>query len=91
MTAWLDLIAMWLIVFAPIVSQLVASARADEPVAPLCSALQPGTGAPEHHAPRSALDACGQCNLLAHHVAAPSIPPRVRIVVARIESMNRGR
>jgi hypothetical protein len=73
LTAWLGLIAMWLIVFAPVVSQLVASARADEPVAALCSAVQPST--PEHHAPIDSLDACGYCNLLTHHVAAPSIPP----------------
>jgi hypothetical protein len=73
LTAWLGLIAMWLIVFAPVVSQLAASARADEPVAALCSAVQPST--PEHHAPIDSLDACGYCNLLTHHVAAPSIPP----------------
>jgi hypothetical protein len=48
LTAWLGLITMWLIVFAPLVSQLVASARADEPVAALCSALQSST--PAHHA-----------------------------------------
>lgn len=73
LTAWLGLIAMWLIVFAPVVSQLVASARADEPVAALCSAAQSST--PEHHAPVTSLDACGYCNLLTHHVAAPPIPP----------------
>jgi hypothetical protein len=73
LTAWLGLIAMWLIVFAPVVSQLVVSARADEPVAALCSAAQPGS--PEHHDPISSLDACGYCNLLAHHVVAPPVPP----------------
>jgi hypothetical protein len=73
LTAWLGLIAMWLIVFAPMVSQLVASARADEPVAALCSAEQPST--PDHHTAHDSLDACGYCSLLAHHVAAPPLPP----------------
>ncbi|WP_144110432.1 DUF2946 domain-containing protein [Paraburkholderia sp. BCC1886] len=41
-TAWLGLVAMWLVVFAPLVSQLLASAQANEPIAALCSALQPG-------------------------------------------------
>lgn len=74
MTAWLGLIAMWLLVLAPSVSRLLESARADEPVAILCSAVQPG---PAHHAPRDRFDACGYCTLLAHHVAAPTLPPRV--------------
>lgn len=73
LTAWLGLIAMWLIVFAPIVSQLVASAHAHEPVAALCSADQPGT--PDHQAPVDSLAACGYCDLLASHMAVPSIPP----------------
>lgn len=73
LTAWLGLIAMWLIVFAPVVSQLVASARADEPVAVLCSAAQPNTS--NHHTGVDSLDACGYCNLLSHHVAAPPLPP----------------
>lgn len=41
MTAWLGLFAMWLVVFAPIVSQMLMSNRAHEPIAALCSALQP--------------------------------------------------
>lgn len=42
LTAWLGLIAMWLVVVAPSVSQLLASAQAHEPVAALCSTLHPG-------------------------------------------------
>lgn len=40
LTAWLGLVAMWLIVFAPVVSQVLASSSAQEPTAALCSALQ---------------------------------------------------
>nr|WP_175106632.1 DUF2946 domain-containing protein [Pararobbsia alpina] len=72
LTTWLGLIAMWLIVFAPLVSQLVVSARAHEPVAALCSVVQPGH--PEHHSPASLLDACGYCDLLADHIVMPSVP-----------------
>lgn len=71
--AWLGMIAMLLVVFAPLVSQLLASARADTPVGIICSAAageQPGT---KHSASPDALSACGYCNLLAHHVPAPAI------------------
>jgi hypothetical protein len=73
LTAWLGLIAMWLIVFAPLVSQLVVAARAHEPVAALCSADQPAGGL--HHASADPLAACGYCDLLGAHPAAPAVPP----------------
>jgi hypothetical protein len=73
LTAWLGLIAMWLIVFAPVVSQLVVSARAQEPVAALCSTTQPAGGG--HYASADPLAACGYCDLLASHPAMPSVPP----------------
>ena len=88
MTAWLGLVAMWLIVFAPVVSQLLVSQRANEPIAALCSALQPRnlsaaighTGnigdndpAPVHLSHDDAFGACGYCHLLAHHVAMPTL------------------
>ncbi|WP_233834601.1 DUF2946 domain-containing protein [Paraburkholderia sp. ZP32-5] len=41
LTAWLGLVAMWLVVFAPLVSQLLVSNQANEPFAALCSALHP--------------------------------------------------
>jgi hypothetical protein len=82
LTAWLGLIAMWLIVFAPVVSQLVASARAAEPVAALCSAIQPST--PEHHAPVDSLDACGYCNLLTIPPVALSVLVVVSVAVAPV-------
>ncbi|SMG50718.1 Protein of unknown function [Paraburkholderia susongensis] len=87
MTAWLGLVAMWLVVFAPLVSQLLASSRAHEPIAALCSALHPsGAGdasdagivaqtgqAPVHLSHDDAFGACGYCHLLEHHVAMPAL------------------
>jgi hypothetical protein len=43
MTVWLGLLAMWLIVFAPVISQMVLAARlADQPI-PHCSATSSST------------------------------------------------
>lgn len=75
LTAWLGLIAMWLIVLAPVVSQLVVAARIDDPAnAALCSVVQPpGTTVQGlHHG--DPLAACGYCNLLAGHPAVPAVP-----------------
>jgi hypothetical protein len=85
LTAWLGLIAMWLIVFAPVVSQLVVSARAHEPVAALCSTHQ--TESLEHHGSALSLDACGYCDLLADHVAMPSVPPAAVSVVLLVSAV----
>ncbi|MCC8396012.1 DUF2946 domain-containing protein [Paraburkholderia sp. MMS20-SJTR3] len=41
LTAWLGLVAMWLVVCAPLVSQLLEATRAQEPLAPLCSTHHP--------------------------------------------------
>jgi hypothetical protein len=87
MTAWLGLFAMWLIVFAPIVSQMLVSNRAYEPIAALCSALQPhdfsvasaasatpqAAPVPVHLSHDDAFGACGYCHLLQHHVAMPTV------------------
>jgi len=87
MTAWLGLVAMWLVVFAPLVSQLLASSQANEPIAALCSALHPAgandtddpglvtqtTTAPVHLSHADAFGACGYCHLLEHHVAMPTL------------------
>ncbi|WP_158900157.1 DUF2946 family protein [Burkholderia sp. L27(2015)] len=55
--------------FAPLASQLVQCAYADEPWAPICSASIPADA--QHHAPvTSTLNACGYCDLLAHHSPA---------------------
>jgi hypothetical protein len=84
MTAWLGLVAMWLVVFAPLVSQLLASNQANEPIAALCSALHPSgpsdaglvaqtSAAPVHLSHTDAFGACGYCHLLEHHVAMPTL------------------
>jgi hypothetical protein len=87
MTAWLGLFAMWLVVFAPLVSQTLMSGRAHEPIAALCSALHPSgasdanliaqaapaTPEPVHLSHDDAFGACGYCHLLEHHVAMPTV------------------
>ena len=74
LTAWLGLVAMWLIVLAPVVSQLVVAARADDPTVTLCSALRAPSNT-AHAAHGDPLAACGYCDLLADHVAMPTLPP----------------
>ncbi|REG52313.1 hypothetical protein B0G80_8856 [Paraburkholderia sp. BL6669N2] len=87
MTAWLGLFAMCLVVFAPVVSQMLMSNRAHEPIAALCSALQPrdfsvvsaasvttqAAPAPVRLSHDDAFGACGYCHLLQHHVAMPTV------------------
>lgn len=81
LTAWLGLIAMWLIVLAPIVSQCVVAAhRADPAAAPLCSAVQP-TADSAHATHADPLAACGYCDLLADHIAMPAVPPSPLVLV----------
>ena len=120
LTAWLGLFAMWLVVCAPVISQLLASTGAqDAPFAALCSASAPAlqtasawlparrisdsatsgtvrskTGAlgstPDvdtvaHHGPAGSMNACGYCDLLAHHVPVPALPAlALSIVVVMI-------
>ncbi len=86
LSAWLGLIAMWLIVLAPIVSQVAAGAHrpasADESA--LCSAAQPAasTVSPLH---ADTLAACGYCNLLATQIAMPPLPaPALALVGAAL-------
>lgn len=82
LTAWLGLIAMWLIVLAPVVSQLRLEARADDAVqqAVLCSATQPAVDL-MHAGHGDSLAACGYCDLLADHVALPGVPPLPPVLV----------
>ncbi|HTI18875.1 MAG TPA: DUF2946 domain-containing protein [Trinickia sp.] len=79
LTAWLGLVAMWLIVLAPLVSQLVVSSRLQNPAdAQLCSAVMSMSGDMSHdvsHSHADMLAACGYCDLLADHVAIPAMPP----------------
>jgi len=81
LTAWLGLIAMWLIVLAPVVSQLVVAARSDDlATTVLCSAMHP-TADSGHHTDGEPLAACGYCDLLAGHVAIPPLPPSLLVLV----------
>lgn len=73
LTAWLGMIAIWLIVLAPVVSQFAVASRNHEPVTALCSAIAPS--AVTHHAHATGLSACGYCDLLAGHAALPTAPP----------------
>jgi hypothetical protein len=73
LTAWLALLAMWLVVCLPAVSQILAAHQAREPVAELCSgsaasvaqARQPG-----HQI--ATLTQCGYCDFLGAHPALSS-------------------
>lgn len=74
LTAWLGLIAMWLIVLAPLVSQLVLAAHRDDTTTVLCSAMQPATHS-AHQVQHDSLAACGYCDLLADQPAMAALPP----------------
>jgi hypothetical protein len=79
-TAWLGLVAMWLIVFAPLVSQLVAFAETSEPFAVNCSAID--EEGPSHHANSDSISACGYCDLVAQQAfAVPPAPPSEAVTV----------
>ncbi len=71
---------MWLIVLAPLVSQMVVAMHRDEPSAVLCSVTQPATDF-AHAAHGDPLAACGYCDLLADHVAIPTLPPMSLVFV----------
>jgi len=76
---------MWIIVLAPLVSQLVAAARLDDPdYAALCAVAQPGDAGASglHHG--DPLAACDYCDLLAGHPAIPSVPTPTLLLVVLI-------
>lgn len=75
MTAWLGLFAMWLIFFAPIVSQSLVALDLNLPFVSICSAG--GQADSVDHSPASHLNACGYCDLLMNHglAAPPALPP----------------
>jgi hypothetical protein len=85
LTAWLGLVAMWVIVLAPLVSQLVVAHHEREPIAPLCSAA-PSSG-DSHHGMHdgAAFTACGYCDLLTTHATVPTVPavslPELALIV----------
>ncbi|RRX07817.1 DUF2946 domain-containing protein [Pandoraea apista] len=79
LTVWLGLVAMWLLVVAPLVSNVLLAARADGPHGPLCSATSQfenpnGRGVGEHSQHAVHGDACCYCHLLEHHAVVPGTP-----------------
>lgn len=81
---------MWLIVLAPIVSQLVVAAhRSDPAAAALCSAVQPAADSTHaaHATHADPLAACGYCDLLADHIAMPAVPPAPLVLVMLLVSV----
>ena len=73
--AWLGLVAMLLVVFAPLTCQLIASARAKEPVVIVCSSVVHEHSAASHSGSHDQMDACGYCSFFSHHVAATIVAP----------------
>ena len=71
---------MWLIVLAPIVSQLVTAAHRDDPNAVLCSATQPSADS-AHVTHADPFAACGYCDLMATHTAISPPPPSLLLLV----------
>ncbi|HEY4296187.1 MAG TPA: DUF2946 domain-containing protein [Paraburkholderia sp.] len=85
LTASLGLIAMWLVVLVPLVSQLIVAARVSDPItAPLCSVVPPAPGSAHNLQHTDLLTACGYCDLLANHPAAPAVPPPMLFFVVLI-------
>jgi hypothetical protein len=88
LTAWLGMIAIWLIVLVPVVSQLIVAHRNSEPVASMCttnsmSSMHTMTmpSSDMHSAHDDGMVACGYCDLLANHATLPTIAPPLPILV----------
>jgi Protein of unknown function (DUF2946) len=79
LTAWLGMIAIWLIVLAPVVSQLIVATRNAEPVAAMCTATTPSAETQPVHG--NGMVACGYCDLLASHATVPTVAPPLPILV----------
>lgn len=70
LTAWLGIIAMWLAVVMPVMSQTLEHAeRTSDPFAALCTIDATGHA---HSSVAGHLDACGYCDMLAHHPVVAS-------------------
>jgi hypothetical protein len=78
LTAWLGMIAIWLIVLAPVVSQLIVATRNTEPVAAMCTTMSSADMGAAHD---DGLVACGYCDLLANHATLPTMTPPLPILV----------
>ncbi|WP_092003017.1 DUF2946 domain-containing protein [Paraburkholderia lycopersici] len=79
------MIAIWLIVLMPVISQLVVPARIGEPVAAVCTVTAPSAGAHQKHQAHRAHDngtiACSYCDLLATHAALPAVASPLPVLV----------
>jgi hypothetical protein len=82
LTAWLGMIAIWLIVLMPVVSQLIVAVRHAEPAAAMCTATTPSAGTQPVH--DNGMAACGYCDLLADHATLPSIAPPLQILITLV-------
>jgi hypothetical protein len=70
LTAWLGIFAMWLAVVMPVMSQTLEHVeRTSDPFATLCTVDALGH---THSTVAGHLDACGYCDMLAHHPAVAS-------------------
>jgi len=81
------MIAIWLIVLAPIVSQLIVAGRSTEPVAATCTATTPSTDPQPAHG--DGMIACGYCDLLATHATLPTIASPLPILVMLVTIVAR--
>jgi hypothetical protein len=90
LTAWLGMLAIWLAVVAPLVSQASMHASA-LPEAVVCGTGHDGDAAHPHGASHALhLDACGYCAFFAHApalggalpVASAALPPVARAAAA---------
>ncbi|HTR08478.1 MAG TPA: DUF2946 family protein [Paraburkholderia sp.] len=75
LTTWLALLAMWLLVCVPTVSQMVAAHEASEPVAELCSGSTASAVQQEH--PAATLAKCGYCDFVGTHPVLPALAAAV--------------
>jgi hypothetical protein len=83
LTAWLGLIAMCLVVLAPLVSQWVVAEHRDDADAALCSAVH-GSSNAERSTHDDPLAACDYCGLLASHVAISAPPPSPPLLITLV-------
>jgi hypothetical protein len=86
LTAWLGIVAMCLVVLAPVVSQLLVAARAESPEVALCSAIHDDAGhaRADHGSGADPLAACGYCDFFADNIAAPGVPPMLPVLIVLV-------
>ncbi|WP_233865047.1 DUF2946 domain-containing protein [Paraburkholderia adhaesiva] len=90
LTAWLGMIAIWLIMLVPAVSQSVVAAR--EPVKATCTMAgmsftdMTASSADTQDAHGSGMIACGYCDLLATHATLPTVAAPLPVLVMLVTS-----